>query len=137
MWNSSATFAGTGSNLTCSLTCRIKTNCNYCLKTCFVLWALSNDLVVGTDHTPGRALCSTRSVLMLDKQITNAYAAIELAIGKDKLRALFKINALLPMPQQSDERVNRASAFELVDLEFDSESPQTNDLKISIRSFPA
>ena len=91
------------------------------MRTCFVLWILSNDSVVGTDHAPGKALCSTRSVLMLDKQITEAYAAIELAIGKDKLHAQFKINALLPMPQQSDDRVDRASAFGLVNLEFDSE----------------
>ena len=64
---------------------------------------------------------------MLDKQITNAYAAIELAIGKDKLHAQIKINAQLPMPQQSDDRVDRASGFGLVDLEFDSESRQIND----------
>ena len=82
------------------------------MKTCFVLWTLNNDLVVGPDHAPaGKALCSTRSVLMVDKQISNAYAAIELAIGKDKLHAQFKINARLPMPQQSDDRVDRASAF--------------------------
>ena len=41
------------------------------------------------------------------------------------------------MLQQSDDRVDRASAFRLVDLEFDSESRQTNDLKIAIHSFPA
>ena len=93
--------------------------------------------LVGTDHAPGKALCSTRSVLTLDKQINNAYAAIELAIGKDKLHAQFKINARLPMQQQSDDRVDRASAFGSVDLEFDSESRQANDLKIGIHSFPA
>ena len=60
----------------------MKTNSNNYLKTSFVLWTLNNDLVVGTDHEPGEALCSTRSVLMLDKQITNAYAAIEIAIWK-------------------------------------------------------
>ena len=54
----------------------MKTNSNYYLKTCFVLWTLNNDLVVGTDHALGKALCSTRLVLMLDKQITNAYAAL-------------------------------------------------------------
>ena len=107
------------------------------MKTCFVLWTLSNDLVVGTVHAPGKALCSTRSVLMLDKQITNAYAATELAIGKDKLHARFKINAQLPMPQQSDERVAGASACGWVYLEFDSKSLQTNDLKNGIHSFPA
>ena len=37
---------------------------------------------------------------MLDKQITNAYAAIEIAIGRDKLHAQFKINAQLPKPQR-------------------------------------
>ena len=74
----------------------MKTNSNYYLKTCFVLWTLSNDLVVCTDHALGKAFSSTRSVLMLDKQITNAYAAIELAIGKDKLHAQFKINAQCP-----------------------------------------
>ena len=89
----------------------MKSNSNCYLKTCFVLWTLSNDLVVGTDHVPGKALCSTHSVLMLDKQITNAHAAIELAIGKDKLHAQSKINAQLPMPQQSDDRVDKASAF--------------------------
>ena len=73
----------------------MKSDSNYYLKTCFVLWTLSNDLVVGTDHTPGKVLRSTRSVLMLDKQTTNAYAAIEIAIGRDKLRAQFKINAQL------------------------------------------
>ena len=112
----------------------MKSNSNYYLKTCFVFWTLSNDLVVGTNHAPGKALCSTRSVLMLDKQITNAHA-IQLTIGKDKLHARFKINAQLPMPQQSDDRMDRASAFGSVDLEFDSESHQTNDLKIGIRSF--
>ena len=81
-------FAGTCS----SLTCRMKANSNYYWKTCFVLWTLNNDSVVGTDHAPGKALCSTRSGLMLDKQTTYAYAAIELAIGKDKLHAQFKIN---------------------------------------------
>ena len=115
----------------------MKSNCNYYLKTRFVLWTLSNDLVVGTDHAPGKALSSTCSVLMLDKQITNAYAVIELAIGKDNLHARFKINAQLPMPQPSDDRVDRASAVGSVDLEFDTESRQTNDLKISIHSFPA
>ena len=74
---------------------------------------------------------------MLDKQITDAYATIELVIGKDKLHAQFKINAQLPMPQQSDDRVDRETAFELVDFGFDSESRQTNDLKIGIHSFPA
>ena len=49
----------------------MKTNRNYYLKTCFALWTLNNDLVVGTDHAPGKAFCSIRSVLMLDKQITN------------------------------------------------------------------
>ena len=134
-WNSNVdtTFAGTGS----SLTCRMKSNSNYYMKTCLVLWTLSNDLVVGTDHASGKALRSTRSVLMLDKQITNAHAAIEIAIGKDKLHAQMKINVQLPMPQQSDDRVDRASGFGSVDLEFDSESRQTNDLKIGIHSFPA
>ena len=61
----------------------MKNNSNF-YKICFVLWTLSNDLVVSTGHAPGKALCSTRSVLMLDKQITNAYAAIEIAIGRDK-----------------------------------------------------
>ena len=111
----------------------MKSNSKYYLKTCFVLWTLSNDWVVGTDHAPGKALCSTRSVLMLDKQNTNAYAAIDLAIKKDKLHAQFKINAQLPMPQQSDDRVDRAFAFGLVDLEL----RQTNDLQIGIHSFPA
>ena len=83
----------------------MKSNSNCYLKTCFISWTLSNDLLVGTDHAPGKALCTTRSTLMLDKQITNAYAAIEIAIGRDKLPAQ------LPMPQQSDDRVNRASAF--------------------------
>ena len=63
--------------------------------------------------------------------LCSAYAAIELAIGKDKL------HAQLSMPQQSDDRVDRASAFRSVDLELDSESHQTNDLKIGIHSFPA
>ena len=91
MWNSSTTFAGSGS----SLTYRMKSNSrpNYYLKTCFVLWTLSNDLVIGTEHAPGKALCSTHSGLMLDKQITNAYAAIDLAMEKDKLHAQFEINA--------------------------------------------
>ena len=40
------------------------------------------------------------------------------------------------MPQQSDDRVDRAPAFGLVDLEFDYESCQTNDFKIGIHSFP-
>ena len=92
-------------------------------------------MVVGTDHALGKVFCSTRSVLMLDKQITNADAVIELAIGKDTLYAQFKINAQLPMPQQSDDRVERASAFGSLDLEFDSESRQTNDLIIGINSF--
>ena len=74
---------------------------------------------------------------MLDKQITYAYAAIELAIEKDKLHAQFKINAQLPMPQQSNDRVDIASVFGSVDLEFDSELCQTNDLKIGFHSFPA
>ena len=74
---------------------------------------------------------------MLDKQITNAYAAIELAIGRDKLHAQFKINAQLPMPQPSDDRVDKASVFGSVDSKFDSDSRQTNDLKIGIHSFPA
>ena len=115
----------------------MKSISNDYFKTCFVLWILSIDLVVGTDHAPGKALCSTRSVLMLDKQITNAYAAIEPAIGKDKLHAQFKMNAQLPTSQQSDDRVDRASAFGSVDLEFDFESRQTNDLKIGIHNFPA
>ena len=68
----------------------MKTSSNYYLKICFVLRTLNNDLVVGTDHAPGKAFCYTRSVLMLDKQITNAYAAIELPIGKDKLHANFR-----------------------------------------------
>ena len=76
-------------------------------------------------------------VLMLDKQITNAYAAIEIAIGRDKLHAQFKKNAQLPMPLPSDDRVDRASAFGSVDSKFDSDSRQTNDLKIGIHSFPA
>ena len=74
---------------------------------------------------------------MFDKQITNAHAATELAIGKNKLHAQFKINAQLPMPQPSDDRVDTAFVFGSVDLEFDSESRQTNDLKIGIHSFPA
>ena len=89
---------------------------------------------------------------MLDKQITNAYAAIEIAIerdklhaqyaaieiaiGRDKLHAQFKINTQLPTPQQSDDRVDRASVFGSVDLEFDSDLLQTNDLKIGIHRFP-
>ena len=95
------------------------------------------------DHAPGKstgkssALCSTRSVLMLDKQITNAYAAIEKAIGRDTLHAQFKTNAQLPMPQPSDDRVDRAFVFESVDSKFDSDSHRTNDLKIGIHSFPA
>ena len=72
---------------------------------------------------------------MLDKQITNANAAIELAIGKNKLHAQFKINAQVPMPQQSDDQVDTASVFGSVDLKFDSESRQTNELKIGIHSF--
>ena len=94
-------------------------------------------MVVSTDHVPGKALCSTRSVSMLDKQITNAYAAIEIAIGRDKLHAQFKINAQSPMPQLSDDRVDRVSVFGSVDSKFDSDSRQTNDLKIGIYSFPA
>ena len=74
---------------------------------------------------------------MLDKQITNADEAIELAIGKNKLHAQFKINTQLSMPQQLDDRVDKASAFGLVELEVNSESRQTNDLKIGIHSFPA
>ena len=107
------------------------------MKTCFVPWTLSNVLVASTDHAPGKALCSTRSVLMLDKQITYAYAAIELAIGRNKLHAQFKINAQLPMPQPSDDRVDRASVFGSIGSKFDSDSRQTNDLKIGIHSFPA
>ena len=38
------------------------------------------------------------------------------------------------MPQQSDDRVDKTSAFGSVDLEFDSESRQTNDLEIGIYS---
>ena len=72
---------------------------------------------------------------MLDKQITNAYAAIEIAIGRDKLHAQFKINAQLPTPQPSDQRVDRASVFGSVDSKFDSDLRQTNDLKIGIQ-FP-
>ena len=94
-------------------------------------------MIVGVDHASGKALCSTRLVLMFDKQITNAHAATELAIGKNKLHAQFKINAQLPMPQPSDDRVDAAFVFGSVDLEFDSESRQTNDLKIGIHSFPA
>ena len=41
------------------------------------------------------------------------------------------------MPQQSDDRVDRASVFGSVDLEFSSESRQTNDLKIGFHSFTA
>ena len=41
------------------------------------------------------------------------------------------------MPQQSDDQVDWASAFGSIDLEFDSESRQTNDLKIGLHSFPA
>ena len=74
---------------------------------------------------------------MLDKQITNAYAAIEIAIGRDKLHAQFKINAQLLMPQPSHERVDRASVFVSVDSKFDSDSGQSNNLKIGIHSFPA
>ena len=40
------------------------------------------------------------------------------------------------MPQQSDDRVDRASAFGSIDLEFDSESRQTNDLKNWYSQFP-
>ena len=69
---------------------------------------------------------------MFDKQITNAYAALELAIVKDKLHAQFKVNAQSPMPQQSDDRVGRAFAFGSVDLEFDSESRQTSDLILKV-----
>ena len=74
---------------------------------------------------------------MLDKQITNAYAATEIAIGRDKVHAQFKINAQLPIPQPSDDRVDRASVFGSADSKFDSNSRQTNDLKIGIQSFPA
>ena len=50
---------------------------------------------------------------MLDKQITKAYAAIEIAIGRDKLmHAQFKINVQLPTPQPSDDRVGRTSVFD-------------------------
>ena len=49
----------------------------------------------------------------------------------------FKINAQLPMPQPSDDRVDRASVFGSVDSKFDSDSRQPNDSKIGIRSFPA
>ena len=96
-------------------------------------------MVVSTNHAPGKALCSTRSVLMLDKPITNAYAAIEIAIERDKLHAQIKTNAQLPMPQPSDDRVDRASAFGSVNSKFDCDSHQTNDLKIStgIHSFSA
>ena len=38
---------------------------------------------------------------------------------------------------RSDGRVVRASASESVDLGFDFESGQTNDLKIDVHSFPA
>ena len=94
-------------------------------------------MVVSTNHAPGKAPCSTRSVLTLDKQITNAYAAaIEIAIGRDKLHAQFKINAQLSMPQPLDDRVDRASLFGSLDSKFDSDSRQTNDLKIVIHSFP-
>ena len=94
-------------------------------------------MVVSTDHAPSKALCSARSVLMLDKPITNAYAAIEIAIGRDKSHAEFMINAQSPMPQPILHRVDRASAFGSVHSKFDSDSRQTNDLKISIHSFPA
>ena len=103
----------------------------------FVLWTLNNDLVVSTNHAPGKGFCSTRSVLMLDKHITYAYAAIEIAIGRDKLLAQFKISAQLPMPQPSDDGVDRASVLGSVDAKFDSDSRQTNDLKIGIHNFPA
>ena len=99
-----------------------------------VLWTLNNDLVDGIDHAPGKALCSTCSVLMFDKQITNAYAAIEIAIGRDKLHVQFKINARLPVPQPSNDQEDRASVFGSVDSKFDSDSRQTNDLKIGIHS---
>ena len=69
---------------------------------------------------------------MFDKQITNAYAALELAIVKDNLHAQFKVNAESPVPQQSDDRVDRAFAFTSVDLEFDSESRQTSDLILKV-----
>ena len=51
---------------------------------------------------------------MLDEQITHAYAAIEIAIGSDKLHARFKINAQLPMPQPSHDRVNKADMGKLL-----------------------
>ena len=38
---------------------------------------------------------------------------------------------------RSDDRVNRASTSGSVDSEFDSESGQTNDVKIDIHNFPA
>ena len=94
-------------------------------------------MVVGTNHAPGKALSSTRLELMLDKQITNAHAAIGIAIGRDKLHARFKINAQWPMPQPSDDRVDRASVFGSVDSKFDSDSRQTYDIKNRIHSFPA
>ena len=74
---------------------------------------------------------------MFDKQITNAYAAIEIAIRRNKLHAQFKINAQLPMPQPSDDRLDRASVFGSVDSKFDSDLRQTNALKIGIHSFLA
>ena len=40
-----------------------------------------------------------------------------------------------PVKKHSDGRVDRASAFELVDSEFDSERSQTNDWKIGIHSY--
>ena len=49
----------------------------------------------------------------------------------------FEINTQLPMPQLSDDRVDRASVFRSVDSQFDSDTRQTNDLKIGIHSFPA
>ena len=111
----------------------MKSSSNYYLKTCFVPWTLNNDLVVGTDHAPGKAVGSTRSVAMLDKQIANAYAVIELAI----LEKTSGMPDLLPMPQQPDDQVDRASASGSVYLEFESESRQTNDLNSGIHSFPA
>ena len=41
-----------------------------------------------------------------------------------------------PVKNQSDGRVDRASASGSVDSGFDYQSSQTNDLKIGIHSFP-
>ena len=77
---------------------------------------------------------------MLDKQTTNASAAIEQAI-LEKTSCMPNLRQMpicpMPMPQQSNDRADRASACGSVDLEFDSESRQTDDLKIGIHSFPA